>query len=110
MIAGRPNVGKSRLLNALAGYPRLIVDPTPGERRAPCLRPTVSLDGWPIELLDTAGLRETGDAIQRSRNRGGLSGSRETADLVLEGALDRSEPLGDEDRAPIRGARSRPSW
>ena len=57
VIAGRPNVGKSRLLNALAGFTRAIVDPTPGTT-ADVVTLSIALDGWPIELSDTAGLRE----------------------------------------------------
>ncbi len=56
-LAGPPNVGKSSLLNALAGYQRSIVSPIPGTTRD-AVRATVALDGWPVELIDTAGLRE----------------------------------------------------
>lgn len=56
-LAGSPNVGKSSLLNALAGYQRSIVSPIPGTTRD-AVRVTVALDGWPVELIDTAGLRE----------------------------------------------------
>ncbi len=54
VIAGRPNVGKSRLFNALAGFARAIVDPTPGTTRDVVSFKT-SFAGWPIELVDTAG-------------------------------------------------------
>ncbi len=94
VIAGRPNVGKSRLLNALAGYERAIVDPTPGTTRD-LVTVLASFDGWPIELVDTAGVRETDDAIERA----GIDQTlwqTETADLVLW-LLDRSEPLRDDD-------------
>ncbi len=90
MLAGRPNVGKSRLLNALAGYDRAIVDPTPGTTRDVVTVPA-AFDGWPVELADTAGLRSSldpieaeGVALARARQRG--------ADLVVV-VLDRSEPL-----------------
>jgi tRNA modification GTPase len=95
VIAGRPNVGKSRLLNALAGYQRAIVDPTPGTTRD-AVSVRISLDGWPIELLDTAGLRTTDDAIERSGIERAIRRQAE-ADLVLR-LVDRSGPLRDEDR------------
>src|SRR5262249_49537761 len=64
-IAGRPNVGKSRLFNALAGFERAIVDPAPGVTRDVVTYRT-AFGGWPVELADTAGLRETEDAIEQS--------------------------------------------
>lgn len=63
VIAGRPNVGKSTLLNRLAGYESAIVTPIPGTTRD-VLRERVLLDGVPLEILDTAGLRETLDLIE----------------------------------------------
>lgn len=95
-IAGRPNVGKSRLLNALAGYRRAIVDPTPGTTRDVVTART-AFDGWPVELVDTAGLRGTEDLIEQS----GIERARREhgrADLLLK-VVDRSEPLRDDDRA-----------
>ncbi len=99
VIAGRPNVGKSRLLNALAGYQRAIVDATPGTTRD-LVTALTAFDGWPVELVDTAGVRETDDAIERSGIDRTLQ-QTETADLVLQ-LLDRSEPLCDEDHALLR--------
>jgi tRNA modification GTPase len=98
VIAGRPNVGKSRLFNALAGFARAIVDPTPGVTRDVVTFRT-ALGGWPVELADTAGLRRTGDAVEsigidRARR------AQERADLVLL-VLDRSEALQPEDRELI---------
>jgi tRNA modification GTPase len=98
VISGRPNVGKSRLFNALAGFPRAIVDPTPGTTRDVVSHPT-SFGGWPVELLDTAGLRGSRDAIENL----GIERSRreqKEADLVLL-VLDRSEPLLPIDRELI---------
>ncbi|HEV2621530.1 MAG TPA: tRNA uridine-5-carboxymethylaminomethyl(34) synthesis GTPase MnmE [Frateuria sp.] len=80
-IVGRPNVGKSSLLNALAQSDRAIVTPIAGTTRD-VLRETVSLDGVVLELVDTAGLRETQDTVEREgvrRARGELAG----ADLAL---------------------------
>jgi tRNA modification GTPase len=90
VLAGRPNVGKSRLLNALAGFDRAIVAATPGTTRDIVTIQT-AIDGWPVELADTAGLREPGDLIEAS----GVALARERqaqADLVLL-VLDGSEPL-----------------
>jgi tRNA modification GTPase len=56
VIAGAPNVGKSSLINALAGYARCLVAPTPGTTRD-LVTTRIAIDGWPIELVDTAGLR-----------------------------------------------------
>jgi tRNA modification GTPase len=61
VVAGAPNVGKSSLVNALAGFRRSIVSPIPGTTRD-LVSVRIALDGWPIELCDTAGLRtETSD-------------------------------------------------
>ena len=56
VIAGPPNVGKSSLINALAGYQRSVVAPIPGTTRD-IVRVRLAFDGWPVELSDTAGLR-----------------------------------------------------
>jgi tRNA modification GTPase len=63
VIAGRPNAGKSTLLNRLAGHDAAIVAPTPGTTRD-VLRERIVLDGMPLHVLDTAGLREPDDAIE----------------------------------------------
>lgn len=63
-IAGAPNAGKSTLLNALAGFARSVVSPTPGTTRD-AVSVSLAFDGWPIDLVDTAGLRESPDAIER---------------------------------------------
>ncbi|MFC5581505.1 tRNA uridine-5-carboxymethylaminomethyl(34) synthesis GTPase MnmE [Rhodanobacter terrae] len=63
-IVGRPNAGKSSLLNALAGSDRAIVNAAAGTTRD-VLRESLSLDGIALELADTAGLRETDDEVER---------------------------------------------
>jgi tRNA modification GTPase len=63
VIAGRPNAGKSSLLNRLAGYDAAIVTATPGTTRD-VLRERISIDGLPLHILDTAGLRDAPDAIE----------------------------------------------
>lgn len=63
VIAGRPNAGKSSLLNALAGHEAAIVTPVPGTTRD-VLKERIVLDGLPITVLDTAGLRETADPVE----------------------------------------------
>ena len=64
VLAGQPNVGKSSLLNALVGYGRAIVHHVPGTTRD-VVTVASAIDGWPVELRDTAGLRKTNQAIER---------------------------------------------
>ncbi|MEO6065735.1 MAG: tRNA uridine-5-carboxymethylaminomethyl(34) synthesis GTPase MnmE, partial [Lysobacterales bacterium] len=82
VITGAPNVGKSSLLNALARSDRAIVTATPGTTRD-VLRETVTLGGARIELVDTAGLRDTLDPIEAEGVRRAHA-ERARADLVLE--------------------------
>jgi tRNA modification GTPase len=63
VIAGAPNVGKSSLMNALAGYTRSVVAPTPGTTRD-VVRTRIAIDGWPIELIDTAGIRDASSEVE----------------------------------------------
>lgn len=81
VIAGAPNVGKSSLINALAGYQRSVVSPTPGTTRDVTTTAT-AIDGWPVELIDTAGLRATGEELESA----GIDQAREViaqADVCL---------------------------
>ena len=64
VLVGRPNVGKSSLLNRLAGEDLAIVTPLPGTTRD-YVRATLSLEGLPIHLIDTAGLRQPADEVER---------------------------------------------
>ena len=94
-IAGRPNVGKSSLLNAVAGYARAIVDEQAGTTRD-VVQEQVIFRGWPLRLHDTAGLRWPADPIEREGVRRATQALRHS-DLVWL-VLDRSEPLGAVDR------------
>lgn len=64
VIAGQPNVGKSSLLNALAGAELAIVTPIPGTTRDK-VSETIQIEGVPVHVIDTAGLRETADEVER---------------------------------------------
>ncbi len=81
VLAGQPNVGKSSLLNALAGSDRAIVTEIPGTTRD-AIRETINLRGVPVHVIDTAGLREPRDPVEKI----GIARTWEaveTADLVL---------------------------
>lgn len=81
VIAGKPNAGKSSLLNALAGNERAIVTDIAGTTRD-VLHEKMSLNGLPITLTDTAGLRETGDIVEKEGIRRAIK-EIEQADLLL---------------------------
>src|SRR5574337_21932 len=81
VIAGRPNAGKSSLLNRLAGHDAAIVTEIPGTTRD-VLREHVNLDGMPLHVLDTAGLRESGDLVEQEGVRRAWEAIR-SADRVL---------------------------
>jgi tRNA modification GTPase len=81
VIAGRPNAGKSSLLNALAGHEAAIVTGIPGTTRD-VLRERIAIDGLPIHVIDTAGLRDTADAVEVEGVRRARTEIRR-ADLLL---------------------------
>jgi len=81
VIAGRPNAGKSSLLNRLAGYEAAIVTALPGTTRD-VLREHIAIDGMPLHVLDTAGLREAGDIIEEEGVRRAYA-QMQRADRVL---------------------------
>lgn len=94
VIAGRPNVGKSTLINALLGFERAIVFDQPGTTRD-VVTGTTAFDGWPFQLADTAGIRNTDDELEQA----GIHRARrtvESADLVCL-LLDSSCPPTAED-------------
>ena len=81
VIAGPPNVGKSSLMNAIAGYQRAIVSPLPGTTRD-VVTITTAINGWPVQIADTAGLRDTVDELESAGIA--LAGAVvEQADLVI---------------------------
>ena len=90
-IAGQPNVGKSTLLNRLAGVDAAIVSPHAGTTRD-VLRESVLVDGLPLIIIDTAGLRETADPIEREGIRRARSEIAQ-AELVLLLVDDRDTDL-----------------
>lgn len=81
VLAGGTNAGKSSLLNAILGFQRAIVDPTPGTTRD-VVSGRTALDGFPVELFDTAGFRETDHDLERQGIERS-SKSLEDADLVV---------------------------
>lgn len=98
VILGRPNVGKSSLLNALLGQERAIVTSAAGTTRD-VLDERTSICGVPVRLLDTAGIRDAADEVERIGVTRAWK-ALETADIVLV-LVDSSAPLAPEDRALI---------
>jgi tRNA modification GTPase len=105
-IVGRPNAGKSSLFNRLVERERAIVTATPGTTRD-TVSERISLDGIPLELVDTAGLREGREEAEQL----GIARSREAladAGLVLV-VLDATEELNDEERRLLAAVQGRPA-
>ena len=104
VIIGKPNVGKSSLLNALLMDNRAIVTDVPGTTRD-VIEEYVSLDGIPIKLVDTAGIRDTEDIVEKI----GVEKSKEKineADLIVL-ILDLSRPIEEEDREIINQVKNK---
>jgi len=104
-LVGRPNVGKSSLLNALVGYERAIVTEHPGTTRD-TVEETIAVNGVELRLIDTAGIRGARDPVERA----GVERARQTVescDLAVL-VLDRSEGLHAEDGALASALSARP--
>jgi tRNA modification GTPase len=105
-IVGRPNAGKSSLFNRLVQRERAIVTASPGTTRD-LVTERISLDGIPLELVDTAGLREGLEEAEQL----GIARSREAladAALVLV-VLDATQPLNDEEHRLLEAVQGRPA-
>lgn len=103
-IVGRPNVGKSSLLNMLAQENKAIVTDIPGTTRD-VIEEYVTLNNIPLRLLDTAGIRETSDVVERigvERSHNAL----EEADLILF-VLNNNEPMHEDDRTLLEKMKDR---
>lgn len=103
-IIGRPNVGKSSILNLILGTERAIVTAIPGTTRD-VIEESLRLGPYPLVVQDTAGIRESSDEIERI----GIERTRRSAaeaDLVVA-VFDGSQPLADEDREVAQASRGR---
>jgi tRNA modification GTPase len=96
VLCGRPNAGKSSLMNVIAGFARSIVHAVAGTTRDVVTYET-AIDGWPVRFSDTAGLRETADPLE-SQGVQRTHSAIAAADLVI-GLFDLSEPPTTEDNA-----------
>ena len=95
-LGGRPNVGKSRLLNAIAGFDRAIVSAVAGTTRD-VVSARLAIDGWPVVLLDTAGTRDAAHELEAEGIARGRE-ARSRSDLAVI-VLDRSRDLSGDDLA-----------
>jgi tRNA modification GTPase len=106
-LVGPPNAGKSSLFNYLAGHDRAIVTAVPGTTRD-LVTETIDLCGIPITLIDTAGLRETSDVVERE----GVDRARQAADVasVTVLVMDGSMPLQDDEKGLLAASWGRQRW
>ncbi len=104
VLIGRPNAGKSSLLNRLLSQDRAIVSPIPGTTRD-TIEEAVNIGGIPVVLVDTAGLRHSEDPLEQEGMRRTYA-AVEQADLIIH-VIDRSEPAAEEDREALRRLASR---
>ncbi|MEM9057165.1 MAG: tRNA uridine-5-carboxymethylaminomethyl(34) synthesis GTPase MnmE [Pseudomonadota bacterium] len=108
VIAGPPNAGKSSLMNRLAGFDAAIVTDVPGTTRD-MLRETIHLDGMPLHIVDTAGLREGGEAIEREGMRRARAAMRSADRVLIVHDASAPEELVDElpDGVPVTHVRNK---
>jgi tRNA modification GTPase len=106
LIAGRPNVGKSSLLNSLLGESRAIVTEIPGTTRD-TIEESLTLGGIPLRLVDTAGIRSTHDPVEAEGVRRARAKAA-AADLVLL-VLDGSQEPGEDDRLALEACQGTPT-
>lgn len=104
LIAGKPNVGKSSLLNTLLRERRAIVTSVPGTTRD-IIEEVINIKGLPVTLLDTAGIRDTEDEIEQEGMRLALE-KIPLADLILF-VIDASRPFDNEDKLIMEAVRGR---
>lgn len=104
-IVGRPNVGKSSLLNALLQKDRAIVTPMPGTTRD-VIEEYLNINGLPLRIIDTAGIRDVQNVAEEEGVKRSLQ-SIENADFVIA-VFDRSEPFQDEDFEVIEKIKGKP--
>lgn len=104
-LVGRPNAGKSSLLNALAGRERAIVTPVAGTTRD-VLDAAVTIGGIPVVLRDTAGIRETDDVVERLGVERARSAAADAACVVV--VLDATRTLDADDHAAVAAIGDRP--
>jgi tRNA modification GTPase len=113
-IVGRPNVGKSSIFNRLVERDRAIVTATPGTTRD-TVTERISLEGIPLELVDTAGLREgLGEDLRDSLEEAEQLGIHRSREALADAALvvvvlDATEPLNDEERRLLAAVEGRPA-
>jgi tRNA modification GTPase len=103
VLAGRPNVGKSSLINALLGYQRSIAFDQPGTTRD-VVTASAALDGWPVELTDTAGLRAADESNADDLESAGIAkalGEIAAADVIVL-VFDATQPFSEQDEALCR--------